>query len=78
MSKFFRICGSTPLIHLAAAVAGLLVVHFPKSVTQIVTATKTPERLAETLQLVREAHVPAPVWAELKAAELIPRDFPTS
>ena len=78
MSKFFRICGATPLIHLAAAVAGLLVVHFPKSVTQIVTATKTPERLAETLQLVREAHVPAPVWAELKAAVLIPRDFPTS
>jgi aryl-alcohol dehydrogenase-like predicted oxidoreductase len=33
MSRFYRICGSTPLLHLAAAVAGLLVVHFPKTVT---------------------------------------------
>lgn len=78
MSRFFQICGSTPLLHLAAAVAGLLVVHFPESVTQIVTATGTPSRLAETMQLVREAHVPATVWAELKAADLIPREFPTS
>ncbi len=78
MSRFFQICGSTPLLHLAAAVAGLLAVHFPDSVTQIVTATKTPARLAETMALVREAHVPATVWSELKAAELIPRDFPTT
>ncbi len=78
MSRFYKICGSTPLLHLAAAVAGLLVVHFPKSVTQIVTSTMTPSRLVETMRLVREAVVPAPVWAELKAAELIPRDFPTS
>jgi hypothetical protein len=46
--------------------------------TQIVTSTMTPSRLVETMRLVREAEVPAPVWAELKAAELIPRDFPTS
>jgi diketogulonate reductase-like aldo/keto reductase len=78
MSRFYNICGSTPLLHLAAAVAGLLVVHFPGSVTQIVTATKNAERLVETMNLVREAHVPAHVWAELKAAELIPRDFPTN
>lgn len=78
MSRFYRICGSTPLLHLAAAVAGLLVVHFPRSVTQIVTATGTPARLVETMRLIREASVPAPVWSELKAAELIPRDFPTS
>jgi hypothetical protein len=78
MSRFYRICGSTPLLHLAAAVAGLLVVHFPKSVTQIVTSTMTPSRLVETMKLVREAEVPAPVWSELKAAELIPREFPTS
>ena len=78
MSRFYRICGSTPLLHLAAAVAGLLVVHFPKIVTQIVTSTITPSRLVETVRLVREAEVPAPVWAELKAAELIPRDFPTA
>ena len=78
MSQFYRICGSTPLLHLAAAVAGLLAVHVPKSVTQIVTSTMTPGRLVETMRLVREAEVPAPVWSELKAAELIPRDFPTS
>lgn len=78
MSRFFHICGSTPLLHLAAAVAGLLVVHFPKVVNQIVTSTMTPSRLVETMRLVREAEVPAPVWAELKAAELIPREFPTS
>lgn len=78
MSRYFKICGSTPLLHLAAAVAGLLVVHFPKTMTQIVTSTMTPSRLVETMRLVREAEVPAPVWAELKAAELIPRDFPTS
>jgi len=78
MSQFYRICGSTPLLHLAAAVAGLLAVHFPKSVTQIVTSTMTPGRLVETMRLVREAEVPAPVWSELKAAELIPRDFPTT
>jgi aryl-alcohol dehydrogenase-like predicted oxidoreductase len=78
MSQFYRICGSTPLLHLAAAVAGLLVVHFPKSVTQIVTSTMTPARLVETMKLVREADVPAPVWNELKAAELIPKEFPTS
>lgn len=77
MSQFYKICGSTPLLHLAAAVAGLLVVHFPKSVTQIVTSTMTPGRLVETVQLVREAEVPAPVWAELKAAGLIPKEFPT-
>jgi hypothetical protein len=78
MSSFYRICGSTPLLHLAAAVAGLLVVHFPKTVTQIVTSTIVPSRLVETMRLVREAEIPAPVWSELKAAELIPRDFPTS
>lgn len=78
MSRFYRICGSTPLLHLAAAVAGLLVVHFPKALTQIVTSTMTPARLGETIRLVREAEVPAPVWAELKAAELIPREFPTT
>lgn len=78
MSQFFRICGSTPLLHLAAAVAGLLAVHFPDSVTQIVTSTMTPGRLVETMRLVREAEVPAPVWAELKAAGLIPREFPTN
>ena len=78
MSRFFRICGSTPLLHLSAAVAGLLVTHFPKAVTQIVTSTMTPSRLVDTMRLVREAEVPAPVWAELKAAELIPREFPTS
>jgi hypothetical protein len=78
MSRYYKICGSTPLLHLAAAVAGLLVVHFPKTMTQIVTSTMTPSRLVETMRLVREAEVPAPVWAELKAAELIPRDFPTS
>lgn len=78
MSRFYRICGSTPLLHLAAAVAGLLAVHFPNSVTQIVTSTMTPGRLVETLRLVREADIPAPVWSELKAAELIPRDFPTT
>jgi hypothetical protein len=78
MSRFYRICGSTPLLHLAAAVAGLLVTHFPGVVTQIVTSTMTPSRLVETMRLVREAEVPAPVWAELKAAELIPREFPTS
>jgi hypothetical protein len=59
-------------------VAGLLVVHFPNTVTQIVTSTVNPSRLVETLRLVREAEVPAPVWSELKSAELIPRDFPTS
>jgi hypothetical protein len=78
MSRFYRTCGSTPLLHLAAAVAGLLVVHFPNTVTQIVTSTVNPSRLVETLRLVREAEVPAPVWSELKSAELIPRDFPTS
>jgi hypothetical protein len=78
MSRFYRICGSTPLLHLAAAVAGLLAVHFPHTVTQIVTSTVNPNRLAETLRLIREAEVPAPVWTELKAAELIPREFPTS
>lgn len=78
MSRFYRICGSTPLLHLAAAVAGLLAVHFPETVTQIVTSTIRPSRLEETLRLVREAEVPAPVWSELKAAELIPREFPTS
>jgi D-threo-aldose 1-dehydrogenase len=77
MSRFYRICGSTPLLHLAAAVAGLLVVHFPDAVTQIVTSTMTPSRLVETVQLVREAQVPAPVWSELKEAGLIPREFPT-
>ncbi|MBM3760577.1 MAG: hypothetical protein FJW36_10065 [Acidobacteria bacterium] len=78
MSRYFRICGSTPLLHLSAAVAGLLVTHFPKVMTQIVTSTMTPSRLVETMKLVREAQVPAPVWAELKAAELIPREFPTT
>lgn len=78
MSQFFRICGSTPLLHLAAAVAGLLAVHFPKVMTQIVTSTMTPSRLVETVKLVREAEVPAPVWAELKAAGLIPKEFPTN
>lgn len=78
MSRFYRICGSTPLLHLAAAVAGLLVVHFPKAMTQIVTSTMTPARVVETMRLVREAEVPAPVWRELKAAELIPREFPVS
>lgn len=78
MSRFYRICGSTPLLHLAAAVAGLLAVHFPETVTQIVTSTLTPSRLVETVRLVREAEVPAPVWAELKAAELIPKEFPVT
>ncbi len=78
MSRFYRICGGTPLLHLSAAVAGLLVTHFPGAVTQIVTSTIQPNRLAETMRLVREAEVPAPVWNELKAAALIPRDFPTS
>ncbi len=78
MSRFFYICGSTPLLHLAAAVAGLLAVNFPGLMTQIVTSTMTPSRLVETVKLVREAQVPAPVWAELKAAELIPKDFPTT
>jgi hypothetical protein len=78
MSRFYRICGSTPLLHLAAAVAGLLAVHFPDTMTQIVTSTVRPERLVETMRLIREADVPAPVWSELKAQELIPRDFPTS
>jgi hypothetical protein len=77
MSRFFRICGSTPLLHLAAAVAGLLAVHFPNVATQIVTSTVVPSRLVETPRLVREAEVPVPVWNELKAAELIPREFPT-
>lgn len=78
MSRFYKICGSTPLLHLSAAVAGLLVVHFPKVVTQIVTSTMTPSRLVETMKLVREAEVPARVWSELKEAELIPREFPTT
>lgn len=78
MSRFFRICGSTPLLHLSAAVAGLLVVHFPDVMTQIVTSSMKPHRLHETVKLIREAQVPAPVWRELKEAELIPRDFPTS
>lgn len=78
MSRFYRICGSTPLLHVAAAVAGLLAVNFPKVVTQIVTSTMTPGRVVETVKLVREANVPAPVWRELKEAELIPREFPTS
>jgi hypothetical protein len=34
--------------------------------------------LVETLRLVREVEIPGPVWSELKAAALIPRDFPTS
>ena len=38
----------------------------------------TPGRLVETLKLVREADVPAHVWNELKAAELIPCEFPTT
>ena len=78
MSRYFQICGSTPLLHLAAAVAGLLVVHFPGVMTQIVTSTMHPRRLHETVKLIREAQVPAPVWRELKAAELIPSEFPTS
>jgi hypothetical protein len=78
MSRFYRVCGSTPLLHLAAAVAGLLVVHFPEVVTQIVTSTMTPARLVETVRLVREAEVPAPVWRELKATGLIPNEFPVS
>ncbi len=78
MSRFYRICGSTPLLHLAAAVAGLLAVNFPGVVTQIVTSTMTPSRLVETVKLVREAEAPAPVWRELKAAGLIPSEFPTS
>ncbi|WP_031496473.1 aldo/keto reductase [Bryobacter aggregatus] len=78
MSRFYKICGSTPLLHLAAAVAGLLAMNFPTLLTQIVTSTMTPSRLVETVKLVREAEVPAPVWAELKAAELIPKEFPTS
>jgi len=78
MSRYFKICGSTPLLHLAAAVAGQLVVHFPDVMTQIVTSTMTPSRLVETIKLIREAEVPAPVWRELKAAELIPGDFPTN
>ncbi len=78
MSRFYRICGSTPLLHLAAAVAGLLAVNFPGVVTQIVTSTMTPSRLVETVKLVREAEVPAPVWRELKAAGLIPSEFPNS
>ncbi|MDX2267741.1 MAG: aldo/keto reductase [Bryobacter sp.] len=78
MSQFYRACGSTPLLHLAAAVAGQLVVHFPTVVTQIVTSTLTPSRLVETVRLVREVEIPAPVWAELKAMELIPWDFPTN
>ncbi len=78
MSRFYKICGSTPLLHLAAAVAGLLAVNFPGILTQIVTSTMTPSRLVETVKLVREAQVPAPVWAELKAADLIPNDFPTT
>ena len=52
--------------------------HFPDVVTQIVTTTMTASRLSETVKLVREAEVPAPVWRELKAAGLIPADFPTS
>jgi hypothetical protein len=78
MSRFFQICGSTPLLHFAAAVAGLLAVHFPDVVTQIVTSTMTPGRLVETVKLVREAAVPAPVWRELKSAGLIPKEFPES
>lgn len=78
MSRFYQICGTTPLLHLAAAVAGLLAVHFPKVVTQIVSSTMTPSRLVETMRLVREAQIPAPVWAELKSEGLIPREFPTS
>ena len=78
MSRFFNICGSLPLLHLAAAVAGLLVVNFPNIMTQIVTSTMTPSRLGETVKLIREVQVPAPVWRELKAAGLIPHHFPTS
>ncbi|MBY0505415.1 MAG: hypothetical protein K2X03_15995 [Bryobacteraceae bacterium] len=78
MSQYFRICGSTPLLHLAAAVAGLLVVHFPDVMTQVVTSSMTPARLYETVKLIREAEVPAPVWRELKEAGLIPREFPTT
>lgn len=77
MSRFFKACGSTPLLHLSAAVAGLLVVNFPDVMTQIVTSTMTPSRLHETLKLIREVEVPQPVWRELKAAELIPSGFPT-
>lgn len=78
MLRFYRCCGSTPLLHVAAAVAGLLAMNFPNEMTQIVTSTGSPSRLAETVKLVREAYVPATVWAELKAAELIPREFPTT
>jgi hypothetical protein len=78
MSQFYRICGSTPLLHLAAAVAGLLVVNFPGVVTQIVTATMTASRVADTVRLVREADIPATVWRDLKSAGLIPAEFPTS
>ncbi len=78
MSRFYGICGSTPLLHLAASVAGLLAVHFPEVVTQIATSTMIPSQLAETVRLVREAEVPAPVWRELKEAGLIPREFPAA
>lgn len=78
MSRFYRCCGSTPLLHVAAAVAGLLAMNFPNEMTQIVTSTGSPSRLAETVKLVREAYVPATVWADLKAADLIPREFPTT
>ena len=78
MARFYKACGSTPLLHLAAAVAGLLVMNFPEVVTQVVTSTMTPGRLVETVQLVREAEVPAMVWRELKEMELIPREFPIS
>ena len=50
----------------------------PQVVTQVVTSTMTPGRLVETVQLVREAEVPAMVWRELKEMELIPREFPIS
>jgi len=78
LSRYYKICGSTPLLHLSAAVAGLLVVNFPEVMTQIVTSTMYPKRLHETIHLIREVQVPAPVWAELKAAELIPKEFPTT
>ena len=78
MSRFYKICGSTSLLHLAAAVAGLLAANFPGIMTQIVTSTMTPSRLVETVKLVREAVIPAPIWAELKSADLIPKEFPTS
>ena len=52
--------------------------NFPDVVNQIVTSTMTPSRLVETVKLVRQAEVPAPVWRELKAAGLIPSEFPTS